>query len=96
MEQIALRHMHTELGRHLYALIRREPYESSTTLEDYTCSLPSGALVYRQLRARVYFIIQKSTKPGQENFLFIFFKVETLLFNLFLFNSCNSVLFYKI
>ena len=65
LEQIQLRHMHSQLGRHLYALMRGEPYEESTTLEDYTSTLPSGALVFRQLRARVYYIIQKYTKEGK-------------------------------
>jgi len=52
----------SELGRHLYCLMRGGPYESSTTLEDYSCTLPSGALVYKPLRARAYRMILKSVK----------------------------------
>ncbi|XP_076068067.1 constitutive coactivator of peroxisome proliferator-activated receptor gamma-like isoform X2 [Oratosquilla oratoria] len=64
MERAQIRHIKAHLGRHLYTILRGEPYESSTTLEDYSSVLPSGALVYRPLRARVYCILQKSAKGG--------------------------------
>lgn len=64
MERVRLRHIHSELGRHLFTIMRGEPYESSTTLEDYTSNLPSGAIVFQGLRAKVYRILQKSVKGG--------------------------------
>lgn len=66
MERIRMRHLMSELGRHLFCLVRGGPFESSTTLEDYSYSLPSGALVYRPLRARTYRILLKSAKGQYE------------------------------
>lgn len=62
MERVRIRHIESILGRHLFAILRGEPYESSTTLEDYSSNLPSGALVFQPLRARVYMILQKSCR----------------------------------
>ncbi|KAK8734393.1 hypothetical protein OTU49_006165 [Cherax quadricarinatus] len=64
MERVRLRHVDSQLGRHLYTILRGEPYESSTTLEDYTSNLPSGAIVFQNLRAKIYRILQKSVKDG--------------------------------
>ncbi|XP_045132827.1 LOW QUALITY PROTEIN: constitutive coactivator of peroxisome proliferator-activated receptor gamma-like [Portunus trituberculatus] len=64
MDRVRLRHINSELGRHLFAILRGEAYESSTTLEDYTSNLPSGAIVFQALRARVYRILQKSARDG--------------------------------
>ncbi|XP_070001097.1 constitutive coactivator of peroxisome proliferator-activated receptor gamma [Penaeus vannamei] len=64
MERVRIRHIESILGRHLFAILRGEPYESSTTLEDYSSNLPSGALVFQPLRARVYMILQKSCRDA--------------------------------
>ncbi|MPD04313.1 hypothetical protein E2C01_099993 [Portunus trituberculatus] len=66
MDRVRLRHINSELGRHLFAILRGEAYESSTTLEDYTSNLPSGAIVFQALRARVYRILQKSARGESE------------------------------
>ncbi|XP_069190183.1 constitutive coactivator of peroxisome proliferator-activated receptor gamma-like [Procambarus clarkii] len=62
MERVRLRHIDSELGRHLYTILRGEAYESSTTLEDYSSNLPSGAIAFQPLRAKIYRILQKSVK----------------------------------
>ncbi|XP_064098859.1 constitutive coactivator of peroxisome proliferator-activated receptor gamma-like [Macrobrachium nipponense] len=63
-ERVRRRHINSELGRHLFTILRGEPYESSTTLEDYTTSLPSGAIVFQPLRAKIYRILQKSVNDA--------------------------------
>ncbi|RXG58961.1 Constitutive coactivator of peroxisome proliferator-activated receptor gamma [Armadillidium vulgare] len=62
VEKVRMRHTNSELGRHLYTILRGEPYESSTTLEDYATHLPSNSLIYRPLRAKVYRILQQSAQ----------------------------------
>lgn len=64
MERAQRRHVDSMLGRHLFTILRGEPYESSTTLEDYTSNLPSGAIVFQPLRAKVYRILQKSVNDA--------------------------------
>ncbi|KAK4306303.1 hypothetical protein Pmani_021854 [Petrolisthes manimaculis] len=64
MDRVRLRHINSELGRHLYTIMRGESYESSTTLEDYSSNLPSGAIVFQGLRSKIYRILQKSVKDG--------------------------------
>ncbi|CAL4059145.1 unnamed protein product, partial [Meganyctiphanes norvegica] len=60
LDRVRQRHVNSLLGRHLYTVMRGEPYESSTTLEDYSGNLPSGVIILQTLRARIYRTLQKS------------------------------------